>query len=311
MNSIDLFAGAGGMSYGFELENFNTVLGIEEEESFCKTFRYNIPAVCLNEDLTKIEPSSIPVSKNQVDLVLGGPPCQDFSVANYYSRGGEKTNLVFVFSKWVEYFDPEVFVMENVSGIKSVGNIFKELKQEFKKLGYNLSYNIINSANCDVPQERKRMIIIGSKKYSFDLSYNSEKTKTVRDAFKNLPKVKSGEKDDSVNNHKAPNHKQKTIKRIKNTEYGEELFDSWSEKIRLNPNKPSPTLKAGKRANYHFAHPKDNRGLTIRERARLQSFPDSFLFKGTMTEKRTQTGNAVPVKLARTVAKTIKNKYNI
>lgn len=308
MNIIDLFAGAGGFSLGFEKEEFNTLLGIEKDKSACKTFRFNIPAPCLERDLTKITPKEVPVSKNQTDIIIGGPPCQDFSVANYYSRGGERTNLVFVFSKWVEFFEPEVFVMENVAGITSVDNVFDELVREFENNGYKVNYRIINALNCGAPQSRRRMFIVGSKNDEIKLdSIGNQEGSTVEKAFKNLPKVKSGEKDKSIPNHRAPNHKDKTVKRIENSEWGEELFDSWSEKIRLDPNKHAPTLKAGKRANYHFGHPYIGRGLTVRERARLQTFPDNFVFKGSITDQRKQTGNAVPPIVSQKIARKIKN----
>jgi len=299
MNTLDLFAGAGGLSFGLEKAGFDPYLGIEFDESACQTYRKNITAPCIKADLTELTPQNAPVSKDQVELIAGGPPCQDFSVANYYSRGGQKTNLVFVFSKWVNELEPEYFIMENVPGITSVGNVFHDLLEIFHNSGYKTTSKILNSEYFSVPQKRKRMFIIGSKEDTLEIDQPNLKQKNVGEAFRGLPSINSGEEDKTINNHKAPNHQQKTIKRIKQTKQGESLYDSWSEKIKLDPDKPAPTLKAGKRANFHFAHPSDNRGLTIRERARLQSFPDSFIFKGTITDQRTQTGNAVPPNMSK------------
>jgi DNA (cytosine-5)-methyltransferase 1 len=235
-------------------------------------------------------------------MIIGGPPCQDFSVANRFSRGGEKTNLVFIFADYVSYFSPDAFVMENVVGIRSTDNVFERLLDEFRELGYDVSDRTLSSDEYGVPQKRKRVFIVGTNdSVSFDWPNPTDERFTVSDSFDGLPELDAGEQDDSINDHRAPNHQQKTIDRINGTKCGEPLYDSWTEKIRLDPEKAAPTLKAGKRANYHFGHPHSDRGLTIRERARLQSFPDNFSFKGTLTEKRTQTGNAVPPRLAEKV----------
>ena len=303
---LDLFSGCGGLSLGFEDAGYNTIAGIERDESAAKTFEENLEAECFVDDLTEIEPTDF--GRKDPDIIVGGPPCQDFSVCNYYSRGGDKTNLVFVFADWVEYFQPEVFVMENVPGIVSVRNVFQNLIKQFEQMGYVISSKILDSVNYSVPQTRQRMFIVGMK----DSRYNFPEQKygqlrTVEDAFADLPSVKSGEENDLFNNHKAPNHSNETIEKFRKLSFEEPVYESWGEKIRLHPNKPSPTLKAGKRSTFHFVHPFENRGLTIRERARLQSFPDSFIFHGTMTDKRTQTGNAVPPKLAKVIAEEIEN----
>lgn len=306
MNVVETFAGAGGMTEGFEKAGMDTLIGYEIDESACQTFRKNIPAPCLQEDLTEYKPKDAPIDKEQVDVVTGGPPCQDFSVANYYSRGGERTNLVFVFAEWVRHFEPEFFVMENVAGITSVDDVFDELLDEFYQMDFNIDYRVINAKDCGAPQSRNRMIIVGSQEDQPDLSnIGGESASTVGEAFDGLPFIDIGETHPTVPNHRAPNHQQSTLDRISNTDHGEPLFDSWTEKIRLPPDEPAPTLKAGKRANYHFGHPEYPRGLTVRERARLQTFPDDYIFKGTLTEQRTQTGNAVPPIMAKAVAKEI------
>lgn len=111
-----------------------------------------------------------------------------------------------------------------------------------------------------------------------------------------------------LTNHRAPAHREKVKKRIANTKKGDPIYDSWQQNIRLKWNKPSPTLCAGPRPNFHFGHPTDPRGLTVRERARLQSFPDSFTFYGSITKQRQQTGNAVPPLLSKAIALEVKEK---
>lgn len=300
-NTIDLFSGAGGLTKGFDDAGFTPLLAIDKSEPAIETLRHNLPAVGLVEDLTELRPAQAPISKTHVDGVIGGPPCQDFSVANYLSRGGEKTNLVFVFSEWVSHYEPEFFVMENVGGIKSVGDTFSELISSFPN-EYTISHATLNAADFGVAQNRNRVFIVGMQSGQFTFPSSGGDSVNVSEAFKGLSPIKAGESDSNIPNHRAPNHQQKTIDRIANTEQGGELYESWSERIRLEDDSPAPTLKAGQRANYHFGHPSIPRGLTVRERARLQGFPDDYIFKGTITEQRTQTGNAVPPPVAKAIA---------
>ena len=261
MNTLDLFCGAGGLSLGSELSGNRTLAGVDIDESAISTFRHNLPAVGITTNLTEREPSTLPVSKEQVDMIIGGPPCQDFSVANRFSRGGEKTNLVFVYASYVEHFEPDVFVMENVVGIRTTDDVFDRLCENFRELGYDVTDKTLSADDFGVPQKRKRVFVVGTKNgVSFEWPDSTTETKTVEDAFAGLPDIKSGEKDDSFSNHRAPNHQQKTIDRIADRDWGEALYDSWTEKIRLDPRKPAPTLKAGQRANYHFGHPYADRG---------------------------------------------------
>lgn len=303
MNFLDLFSGAGGLSLGFLKAGFSPIMAIEKDPSACKTYTENIDENCLQDDLTEMTPRELDATPK---IIIGGPPCQDFSVANYYSRGGEKTNLVFVFLDWVKFFKPRFFVMENVPGIKTVDNIFQKLVTEYEKMGYNVSYKECNSVDFGVPQKRKRVFLVGSlnKRYSFPEV--NRRTVSVEEAFYGLPKLSSGETSDIFHNHTAPDHTRKMVERFSEINQGESVYETWSEKIRLKSDAPSPTLKAGKRANFHFVHPYDDRGLTVRERARLQSFPDSFRFYGSITEQRKQVGNAVPPEMARIIAENIK-----
>lgn len=298
---LDLFCGAGGLSRGFEVAGYDVMAGFDSDEAAVDTFRYNHPSVGLVEDLRALHPSDAPVAPRQVDGIIGGPPCQDFSVANYFSRGGEKTNLVFIFADWVEYMNPQFFVMENVVGIKSTGDVFAELLDAFPE-DYTVGHATLDAANFGVPQTRQRVFIVGNKDADVSFPDGDEDSVTVGDVFEDLPRVEAGETDETLPNHRAPNHQQKTIERIESANQGESLYDSWTERIRLDPTEPAPTLKAGQRINYHFGHPWIPRGLTVRERARLQSFPDNFVFCGSLTDQRTQTGDAVPPLLAAAVA---------
>lgn len=306
METAHLFAGAGGGVLGFEKAGFDTALSIDNNEYAVKTLRENFDSPVAEVDLSETPPEEFS-ELSDVEGIVGGPPCQDFSVANRYTRGGEKTNLVFVFADWVIHHQPDFFVMENVAGIKSTGDVFERLCSYLSDY-YTLSHSIRNSWNYGTPQKRKRMFLVGFKNKQYEFTEPNSVKRTVGDVFTDLPVVEAGESSSAVLNHKAPNHQQKTIDRISKRGAGEELYDSWTEKIRLDPEKPAPTLKAGKRANYHFAHSSIPRGLTVRERARLQDFPDNHKFIGPITEQRKQTGNAVPVRMMSKIAADIKDQ---
>lgn len=303
---LDLFCGAGGLSSGLDdLEKFTPVLGVDKDENCIKTYKENISDNALCADLTTLNPNQLPVQPEDVDVVAGGPPCQDFSVANRYSRGGKKTNLVFVFADYVEHFNPDAFVMENVTGIKSTGDVLTKLIEKFESLNYNTTVKTLNADNFGVPQHRKRVFVVGSQYGSVEIESGDGEDVPVSTVLNGLPEVESGESVIGMPNMRAPNHQQKTIDRIKNTEQGDSLYDNWSARIRLDPDVPTPTLKAGQRINYHFAHPEKARGLTVRERALIQGFPELYKFKGTLTSQKTQTGNAVPPPLAKHVGDAI------
>lgn len=318
MNCIDLFCGAGGMTVGLKnVSNLNVLCGVDYYKPAVDTYKHNNPDIkSIKCDLSDIDPDTFfkeyDLSKDNIDIVVGGPPCQGFSNANN-SRDVDdnRNNLVIKYIDFINYIKPKYFVMENVKGIKSLGDGYYINKIKDKLNNYNIDYNIINTKHYNVPQSRERFILVGSsdKKVEFNKIYNkNNKIKTVDDAIGYLPNLKAGESSDNYYNHKAPNHQDKTINKIKNTDQGESIYDNWNQKTKLNPNKPSPTLLAGKRPNYHKAHPYDNRGLTVRERAKIQTFPDDYHFKGTVTENRRLTGNAFPPKATE---KIIKNLINI
>lgn len=297
---VDLFSGAGGFSKGFEQAGFTVNQAFDYNENAIETYNSNHAGKGTVQDLTDVKP--LELCDKDVDIVIGSPPCQDFSLANYYSRGGEKTNLVWVYRDYIEKLNPDAFLMENVEGMKSTGDILLNLVDSFRELGYTVTYMVVDCKQYGIAQKRRRMFIAGSKEGKFRFPQPNIQPSTVGEAFEGLPSLESGESSKEYLNHKAPDHDDSTIEKIKDTGQGESIYESWSEKIRLDSDKPSPTVKAGKRANFHFAHPEDDRGLSIRERARLQSFPDSFEFEGSITEQRKQVGNAVPPKVSEKLA---------
>lgn len=322
MNSIDLFCGAGGFSEGARQAGVQVIAGADYDESAVKTHEANHPdSLSIQQDLVELTPEGFcdtyDINPDDIDIVTGGPPCQGFSNANYTRDiEDERNNLVYIFSEYVTYLQPEFVIMENVPGIQSLdeGVYVDGVVSDLEDAGYTVTFKVINTAEYGVPQKRNRFILLASKNHTVefpDPTHTESEFKTVEEAIGDLPIVKAGEEDESVLNHRAPNHHQSTVERISRADPGEPIpYDNWSQKTRLHPDEPAPTLLAGKRSNFHKAHPETNRGLTVRERARIQSFPDSYEFIGPVTHQRRQTGNAFPPEMARVLLEHLQAEYS-
>ena len=338
---VDLFCGAGGASYGFQSAGFNVVLGIDHLIPALKTFQENHKnASTILGDIKDITPKIIEdlLGDTQVKVLIGGVPCQGFSLNNRKRREDDPRNQLFYeFVRFIKILKPEMIMLENVSGMKSMknGEVVETIKAEIieagKEIGkdYNVEYRMLNAADYGVPQLRNRLIFLGgSSKFNIAFpkpKFTPENYRTVRDAIGDMPSLKPKENNceydkepfseyqklmrkdsEFLFNNQAPNHPKATVDRIKNTSPGEPMYPRYKQRIRLCWNNPSPTqVCGGIRPQFQFGHPEDNRGLTIRERARIQSFPDTFKFTGGMVQERVQTGNAVPPLLAQAIAENL------
>ncbi len=335
---VDLFCGAGGASYGFESAGFNVVLGIDHLIPALDTFRENHKnSSTILGDIEKVDADLVyeAIDNTPVKVLIGGVPCQGFSLNNRKRREDDPRNQLFYeFVRFIKILKPEMIMLENVSGMRSMknGEVVETIKSEIiaagKEVGkdYNVNYKMLNAADYGVPQLRNRLIFLGATAdYDVDFpepKFSEKNYRTVRDAIGDLPSLKPKEinkkypvapfsdfqklmrKDSKVlYNNQAPNHSKATVDRIKNTVPGEPMYSRYKQRIRLSWDNPSPTqVCGGIRPQFQFGHPEDDRGLTIRERARIQSFPDTFKFKGGTVQERIQTGNAVPPLLAQAIA---------
>ena len=362
---IDLFAGCGGLSLGFEIAGFNIPLAIEIDEWASETYEKNHPSTeVLMGDITKITDLENIISKEDlpIDGIIGGPPCQGFSLSGNRDKKDPRNSLFMEFVRFVKYFKPKFFVMENVPGILSMKTkdnkrVKDIILSEYDAAGYNVKICKLNAAEYGVPQKRERVFFIGIRK---DLPFNEEKISpvpflseedqvTLEEAIMDLPQIKAREgkefqeynreptndyqkwartNSDGVYNHIAMRHTQRIIERFENIGYGQSVADvdechqqrkrgdasKISGKVfsqnnmRPYPNKPAPTIAASFQSN--FVHPYINRNFTAREGARIQSFPDTYIFCGKRTtmswEKNIsqyqQIENAVPPLLAKAIA---------
>nr|WP_315400065.1 DNA cytosine methyltransferase [uncultured Duganella sp.] len=381
---LDTFAGAGGFSLGFQLAGADLVGAIELDSWACDTFRFNHPdAKVIQSDITSLTDEEILLhfGADRPNVVLGGPPCQGFSICNK-NNGDPKDPRNSLFEEFVRVgrlLNPEVMIMENVPNLIKAKTESGELVvdiivSELRKIGYFVKYKILEATDYGVPQIRRRLVVIATKKEISDpfppkthvvgeqsdlLNSGMPKCPTLWDAISDLPDLEARQGSEAqpytkppensyqeflrgessqVHNHKAMNHSARLVERFASMVWGQSTSDvpdhlkplkrnstEISDKVydqnnrRMFPHKPCHTIAASFYAN--FVHPYKNRNFTAREGARIQSFPDTYVFLGKPTvvskkllgrEGRTeeshlcqynQIGNAVPPLMANAIAK--------
>lgn len=383
---LDTFAGAGGFSLGFELAGGKTIGAIEIDKWASETFKYNHKnAHVINGDITKLTDVEIlnAFEGSRPDIILGGPPCQGFSICNKDNGDPKdpKNSLFTEFIRLGKIFQPSIMIMENVPNLINAKTANKDrvvdiILKELQSLGYHAEYKILQATDYGVPQIRKRLVIIASKnklKNPFPdathyipgtndlLSIGLKPCPTLWDAISDLPQILAREGEEvsdyidspkndyqklmrngahNLYNHKAMKHSKRLVERFASMSWGDSTSDvpdhlkplkrnskEFSGKAydqnnrRMHPDKPCHTVAASFYAN--FVHPHINRNFTAREGARIQSFPDWYVFKGKPTvvshkllekegrleEKHlcqyNQIGNAVPPLMAKAIAENI------
>ena len=354
---IDLFSGAGGLSQGFRDAGCDIISAVEINKNLSQTFRNNFKKTKIfEEDISKVKSKDLLVNKSKVDIVIGGPPCQGFSMSGKRIRGNgiflnDKRNKLFKeFVRIINDLKPKIFLMENVPGILNIfqGKTKNQILSIFKSIGYDTKVKVLLAADYGVPQLRKRAFFIGNNlgidpEFLFPPKINKDYI-TVEDAIFDLPFIKSGEgkfetiykKKPSTEyqkkmragvkklyNHISTKHDDKIINIIKMLKEGEGR-NNLPKKIqtksihsgsymRIIKNKPSYTIttRFDTPPVGRVTHPIADRALTAREAARLQSFPDDFIFIGKRTHIGIQIGNAVPPLLAYEIAKNLKNRLSL
>ncbi|MED1715665.1 DNA cytosine methyltransferase [Bacillus paralicheniformis] len=341
---IDLFAGVGGLSLGFEMAGFNVVLANEYDESIAKAYEINHP----NTKMIVENITNLPIEKTfqeyrrKVDVIIGGPPCQGFSQKGQRKTINDERNFLFkYFVAVVDFVRPRYFVMENVPNLLTAENGYfkEEIIELFEGLGYTLSTDTLNAADYGVPQNRRRAVIIGRQgEFAIAMPKPLDYKVTIWDAISDLAYLNSGEgiecdiyrnppqseyqrmmreSSDNLYNHKATKHSDLAIERLKMIppNKGKEVLPkehltksiysgTWTrmvkDEISVTITTRFDTPSSGK-----FTHPFLHRAITVREAARIQSFPDTFHFTGTKGSQMKQVGNAVPPLLAKAIARVI------
>lgn len=322
-NFIDLFSGAGGLSCGLVMAGLNPVASVEimpeavatYERNFIsgKGFEEQVETRDIKEKEVK-EKLYKSVKGKHIDLIVGGFPCQGFSMSGYRVVDDPRNSLYKEMKEIVEKIKPEFVVMENVEGLRSMlnGKVEEKIIQDYKEIGYDINITILNSADYKVPQIRKRVIFIGNRVGSINYHpkplLNEKNYRTLGDAIKkymyldNKPEI----------NHELPNHSKEMKKRLAAVPEGKSLYKNYSDAWKKSPwDKPSCTIKENHGGTN--IHPKLNRCLTARELAALQSFPDDFIFCGSKKWQLVQIGNAVPPLMGKAIGLTLRkmiDEYN-
>ncbi|WP_417810104.1 DNA cytosine methyltransferase [Thalassospira alkalitolerans] len=355
---IDLFCGAGGLSEGFRQAGFHVLAGNDFFEAAGETYAATHPESTFIpgpvQDLTADKLlGAAKLFPGKLDVLVGGPPCQAYSVYNH-QRGthDERANLFREYLRIVEELQPKWVVMENVTGITSIdgGEVVETIRREFARLNYRVEFKTLKAEEFGVPQERRRVFFIGTRTDAPILfpqpthGPGLKKFTTIWDAIGDLPIVENGQDSGvtdyaaearvwyqkyirkgskQVHNHAAPKLGAINIERMRHIPQGGSWrdipFDLLPEGMkrakrsdhtkrygRMKPDGLSCTVLT--KCDVHwgaYIHPIQNRAITVREAARLQSFPDWFIFRGSKTDQYTQIGNAVPPLLGKKVAEAL------
>jgi DNA (cytosine-5)-methyltransferase 1 len=353
-NIIDLFCGCGGFSQGFKQAGFSVRLGVDNWKDATVTYAHNFPgAVALNRDIQDVDSELIAgltgLSADDVDVIIGGPPCQGFSVSGKRLIDDPRNVLYKSFVDLVRTIKPKIFVMENVPGLVRLfnGKVIKQVIEDFSSAGYNVVPKILSADSYGVPQQRRRVFLVGlnrekikkTKEFVFPPVTTGGKTDkaliTSEQAISDLDFIPDDKVLGEVIDYKLPAHSEYQrlmragSKKILNhsvtlhTARTKEIIamvpdgsnyrslpeELWSTRkvhiawTRMDSKRPCFTIDTGH--NHHF-HYRANRVPTVRESARIQSFPDTFEFIGIKTSQLKQVGNAVPPLLAEVIAESIK-----
>lgn len=321
LNAVSLFSGGGGLDLGFAFAGVKSVYSSDIEAALCQTLESNFQdSVIEAEDIYNLTASRIKkkTGLQSFDLVIGGPPCQAFSIlGKRNSFEDPRGKVVFEYTRLIKELKPKAFLFENVPGLLSLnkGRDWEELLTYLEsKTRYKVFYKILNSADYGIPQIRKRIFIVGfrSRKTEFDFptptfGNNSKEPGLFQVALPDwLPAKLALSSIDGLANHRKRPHGQEVLNRYKKVAPGSR--DKIDHTDRINPERPSGTVLVGSRGGggRPFIHPYEPRHLTVREAARLQSFPDWYEFVGTESWQYRAVGNAVPPLLAKEIALQIK-----
>lgn len=340
---LDLFCGAGGLSLGFEKAGFSVIKAIDIDPWAIKTYNYNRKdKVAEVLDIAEMTPDYLK-SLGPIDGIIGGPPCQGFSIANGQRIIDDDRNKLYrEYFRILEETRPKFFIIENVTGLLTLakGAVKDDIINRAKVLGYNVEYKIVNASLYGVPQIRMRVLFVGihescnTEKFVFP--EGKSEPVSIEDAIGDLPSLDNGEDNHiyvhppkteyqkvirdgmtELHNHILSIHTEQTKKTIAMIPEGKRVCDL-PEELRggrkyealmrkMDRKKPAVTIDTGHRTYFHY---QELRIPSTREVARLQSFPDSYIFLGPRNDQQKQVGNAVPPMLAKVVAKAIYKHIN-
>lgn len=333
LNVFDFFSGCGGTSKGFQNAGLKPVFALDHDLDAAGTFRRNFPDVCFSHsDITKFDENELNLifneKKHNATLFCGCAPCQPFTRQNTKKPDSEndiRRTLLSRFGELIEKFSPDYVFVENVPGIQSITGhgILVRFRKHLEDLGYKTVIDIVESQNYGVPQRRRRLVFLASKNADIDFPAPTHGPgteipyETVRNRISYLPAIEAGEIHEAVPNHRAARLSSLNLQRIMATPPEGSRAD-WPTELRLachtktgytghtdvygrmKWDEPATglTTRCVSLSNGRFGHPEQHRAISVREAAALQTFPDNFIFHGSLNSQARQIGNAVPVLLA-------------
>lgn len=346
MLGIELFSGPGGMGYGAKQAGVKIKIAVEKDPYVAETYALNhAGTTVITDDIKEVTEFNFQRGSEPV-VLFGGPPCQGYSYSNRRTRSvkNPKNWLFKQFLRCSKLIMPDWIVIENVKGLVNMekGYFLDEIIKDLKELGYVVNYEILNAVDFGVPQKRERVFIVASKHgILFDFPTKTNGVVTVAEAITDLPVLENGMKEDSMDYHKSAKseyakkmraqskiseqnyvtqNSNLIIKRYKYIPQGgnwkdipDSLMKNYKDHSRCHHgiyrrlSEEEPSVVIGNYRKNMLIHPTQNRGLSIREAARLQSFPDSYIFTGPLTSQQQQVGNAVPPLLSNAVFECIVN----
>ena len=311
------FSGAGGLSYGFELAGLRGIYGLDNYKPAVDTYKYNFSHSIFDGDITSQDVKSSfcknvkqKLNGEKLHIIAGGFPCQGFSMAGNRIVADPRNSLYLDMLDIVNNLSPDFVVMENVVGLRSMlkGGVERKIISDLADLGYVTNVTTLCAADYEVPQTRRRVIFIANKlgiqNFHPKPLLTKENYKTTKNAIEDL----MDKKDDEDFNHVTTKHRADMIRRIQKVPEGKSLYENYSDSWKKCPwDEASCTIKEN-HGGVNL-HPKLPRVLTAREMARIQSFPDNFIFKGPKSKQMVQIGNAVPPYLGKAIGLAIIKSY--
>jgi DNA (cytosine-5)-methyltransferase 1 len=335
--AVDLFSGCGAVTEALKRRHFRVVAAVDNDPIACRTYRKNHPTVHLYEkDIRRVSPAAIRtelLEGHDLDLLVVCAPCQPFSSQGRRDRADRRARLIFSAVRFACILKPKLILFENVPGLASerFAEVLDELRRRLSKTDYRIGDpETADAADYGVPQRRQRCILIATREGEPPRlpppTTPSGNQKTVRSAIKDLPGLRSGQRDGEDSLHFSREHHRITLRRLSHIpKNGGSRFSLPKRLIlechkdysghpdvygRMSWDEVAPTLTTGCTdvTRGRFAHPSQNRAITLREAARLQTFDDSYQFEGTFSDIATQIGNAVPVRLIEEIAPVLRSR---
>lgn len=341
MNAIDFFCGGGGMTKGLIEAGINVIFGLDSNPLCQETYENNNGIPYINRDVSQVTTEELleefPILLDNDELLMVGcAPCQPFSVLNPNNPNEHRSvNLLNEFGRIVQGVHPAHIMVENVPGLKGRGeDVLQEFLDMLNAEGYEYDYRVINAKNYGVPQNRRRFVLIASRLFEPHIppaTHGDELLPyvTVYDAIHEYPALRAGQSDENVPNHRAAGLSEINLHRLQATPVNGGSRTDWPAELWLNCHEnftghtdvygrmvwgnvaPTLTVKCFSISNGRFAHPEQNRAISLREAAALQTFPDDYIFYGNLQEIGKQIGNAVPVLLAQRIAEYILEQHEL